>query len=238
MTTTDHRGTVVQWHDDRGFGFIRSQDGHQLFVHVRDWRGPPGQRPQVGMVVRFEPIHVGGKGPRAMAVMPAPAGPTPSRAATPPRRDGARRAAAAAPRQARAERQPATPGNAVILFAWALMLAWATAWAAAGWSGGLHGGVLLGLAGLNLATFWAYWADKYAARQGHWRTPEQTLHGLALLGGWPAAWWAQQLLRHKSAKPAFRQVYWATVVLNLLATGAVTLAATGHLPALRALWAR
>ncbi|WP_374674480.1 DUF1294 domain-containing protein [Ideonella sp.] len=127
------------------------------------------------------------------------------------------------------------PGNAVIVLAWVLMAAWAMAWAAGWWTGGLHGGVLLGLAGLNLATFWAYWTDKYAARQGQWRTPEQTLHGLALLGGWPAAWWAQQLLRHKSTKPAFRQVYWATVALHLLATAGVALAATGHLPAALAL---
>ena len=27
---------------------------------------------------------------------------------------------------------------------------------------------------------------------------------------------AQELLRHKSAKPAFRRVFWLTVVLNVL----------------------
>lgn len=233
-TTTDHRGTVVQWHDDRGFGFIRSQDGHQLFFHVRDWRGPAGARPRMGEAVRFEPIHVGGKGPRAMAVTPAASFP----AAASPQRAEARRAAPGPRPRPRREQPPAAPGNTVIVLAWALMAAWAMAWGAAWWTGGLHGGVLLALAGLNLATFWLYWIDKYAARQGHWRTPEQTLHGLALLGGWPAAWWAQQLLRHKSTKAAFRQTYWVTVVINLLATAGVALAATGRLPAALAMLPR
>ena len=37
------------------------------------------------------------------------------------------------------------------------------------------------------------------------------LHLLALLGGWPAAWLAQQNMRHKSSKTAFRAIYWATI---------------------------
>lgn len=37
---------------------------------------------------------------------------------------------------------------------------------------------------------------------------------MALLGGWPGALLAQQVLRHKSAKAEFRQVFWVTVLLN------------------------
>jgi uncharacterized membrane protein YsdA (DUF1294 family) len=40
---------------------------------------------------------------------------------------------------------------------------------------------------------------------------------MALAGGWPGALLAQQLLRHKSSKPAFRKAFWATVMLNLFA---------------------
>ena len=50
---------------------------------------------------------------------------------------------------------------------------------------------------------------------GSWRTPESTLHLFSLAGGWPGAALAQQFLRHKSAKKAFRQVFWVTVILNL-----------------------
>jgi uncharacterized membrane protein YsdA (DUF1294 family) len=85
------------------------------------------------------------------------------------------------------------------------------------------GGLLL----LNLVTFWLYWHDKHAAQRGAWRTPEANLHLLSLAGGWPAAWWAQQLLRHKSRKRSFRAVYAATVLAHLAALGA--LAAGLHL---------
>lgn len=58
-------------------------------------------------------------------------------------------------------------------------------------------------------------ADKSAAKRAAWRTPEKTLHWLALAGGWPGALLAQQLLGHKSAKAEFRRVFWLTVVLNV-----------------------
>ena len=64
-------------------------------------------------------------------------------------------------------------------------------------------------------TFVAYAMDKSAATQGAWRTPESTLHFLALAGGWPGALLAQQFLRHKSAKAEFRATFWATVILNV-----------------------
>ncbi|MGB5290520.1 MAG: cold shock and DUF1294 domain-containing protein [Lysobacterales bacterium] len=53
-------------------------------------------------------------------------------------------------------------------------------------------------------TFLVYAKDKWAARRGRWRTKESTLHTLALIGGWPGAVIAQQLLRHKSRKDAFQ----------------------------------
>ena len=74
--------------------------------------------------------------------------------------------------------------------------------------------------GLNLLTFWMYWVDKNAAQTGRWRTPENTLQLLALAGGWPGAWLAQQILRHKSSKLPFRVVYWLVVLLHVLLVGA------------------
>jgi len=67
---------------------------------------------------------------------------------------------------------------------------------------------------LSLLTFAWYGRDKYAARTGNRRTPEKTLHLLALLGGWPGALAAQQLFRHKTRKKPFRLLFWATVLLN------------------------
>lgn len=68
---------------------------------------------------------------------------------------------------------------------------------------------------LNLLTFALYARDKHAARTGQWRTPENTLHLLSLLGGWPAAWVAQRVLWHKTVKRSFQVVFWLTVVVNL-----------------------
>jgi uncharacterized membrane protein YsdA (DUF1294 family) len=72
----------------------------------------------------------------------------------------------------------------------------------------------LGMSALSLLV---YALDKRAARNSAQRTPENTLHLLALAGGWPGALFAQQWLRHKSAKTSFRVVFWITVVLNLAA---------------------
>ena len=74
-------------------------------------------------------------------------------------------------------------------------------------------------AGISMLTFIAYAADKAAARDGRRRTPENTLHLLALLGGWPGALLAQHRLRHKSRKASFLAVFWATVLLNCAALG-------------------
>jgi uncharacterized membrane protein YsdA (DUF1294 family) len=49
----------------------------------------------------------------------------------------------------------------------------------------------------------AYAQDKWAAQAGRWRVRESSLLLLGLVGGWPGAIVAQQLLRHKTRKPSF-----------------------------------
>lgn len=74
---------------------------------------------------------------------------------------------------------------------------------------------IVGIYGVtSLITFIMYAKDKSAAEWGKWRTPESTLHLLALIGGWPGAKIAQGFLRHKSKKLSFRVTYWSTVVVN------------------------
>ena len=69
----------------------------------------------------------------------------------------------------------------------------------------------------SAVTFITYAFDKSKAKRGVWRTPESTLHLLALIGGWPGAAVAQQTLRHKSQKRAFRITFWLTVIINISA---------------------
>lgn len=67
---------------------------------------------------------------------------------------------------------------------------------------------------LNGVSLLAYALDKSAAIQHQRRTPERTLHLLALLGGWPGAWLAQKVWRHKFRKRRFQAVFWITGLLH------------------------
>lgn len=202
----------MKWDDARGFGFIRSAGSSgDVFFHARDFRARGNTTPRQGLAVTFEEIHVGGKGPRAMAVHPV------GEAAS--SHGAAGRSHVPPSGRPRTHRSNPGPGSGAV-FALPLMVAngaaifWAVGTRRFPWW------VLPAWALLNLLTFFAYWQDKYAAGKGNWRTSESTLHLWSLAGGWPGAWLAQQVLRHKSRKQQFRAVYWATVVLHCAALGA------------------
>jgi uncharacterized membrane protein YsdA (DUF1294 family) len=75
--------------------------------------------------------------------------------------------------------------------------------------------VLLGyVAAASGITFLIYRHDKKRAESGGWRTPEATLHLLELLGGWPGAFLAQRLLRHKTSKRSYQVSFWIIVALH------------------------
>lgn len=184
-------GILTSWNDDRGFGYIEStQGGEPIFVHVSAWPRGSG-RPQLKQAVSFE-VEVGPKGKRArnIAILQS------------------RRASRRSERASRAEWGTATlfalPAFLVIYAGVAIL------WKPPLWVAALY-------IVASVVAFVAYAADKSAAATGAWRTPESTLHLLSFAGGWPGALLAQQFLRHKSTKQEFRQVFWATVALNLIA---------------------
>ncbi|RYY96351.1 MAG: DUF1294 domain-containing protein [Comamonadaceae bacterium] len=209
MASTRKVGNVRRWDATRGFGFIRGPgDGADVFFHVRDWRG--GTPPHEGMTVNFEEIHIGGKGPRAMAVQlhnAAEATAAWSRA-HPTRATRATRARRAA-RPAAHSRSPA--------WWWFALLVWVGALATACYLQRMPLWALGALLAINVVTFFTYMFDKSAAERDAQRTPENTLHMLSLVGGWPGGRLAQQLFRHKSSKQSFQRAYAATVFLNLAA---------------------
>ncbi|KIQ27889.1 DNA-binding protein [Variovorax paradoxus] len=216
------QGRLVRWEADRGFGFIRSPDvSADVFVHLRDF-SDRRVLPQVGMELSFEEIHVGGKGPRAVAVQAASANasrPMPKRTPI----DSHRR-----PAPRRANRHRESPSGSSASSGLIFLLAYAVLVGAAVWSGRLPLLVLGVVPGLSLLAFFAYALDKNAAQTGRWRTKESTLHLLALTGGWPGAWAAQRLLRHKSSKQSFLLVYRATVVIHCAALLAWVFWLQGH----------
>ena len=58
-------GTVERWLDYRGFGFIKGEDGKDIFVHNSDIEGKNSLT--AGEKVEFE-VTAGNKGPRAVKV--------------------------------------------------------------------------------------------------------------------------------------------------------------------------
>ena len=64
-----------------------------------------------------------------------------------------------------------------------------------------------------------YAIDKRRARRNAWRISEATLHGVELLGGWPGAWIAQRVFRHKVQKGSYTAVFWTIVAVHLAGWG-------------------
>lgn len=188
-------GVLKAWNDDRGFGFIEATHGGQeLFVHIKDFPLGSG-RPSVGQNLTFEVETKSDGKKKARRVQYPISGRTLPR----PRKE--------APAQWTAVRAFAIPVFGAI-------------YALISWRWGFSPPVLIAYCGASIATFLAYAFDKSAAVAGRWRTSEQTLHLFSLVGGWPGALLAQQLLRHKTSKPDFIAIFWFTVVLNVAAFAA------------------
>ncbi|WP_210394616.1 DUF1294 domain-containing protein [Motiliproteus sediminis] len=182
------KGKITRWNDDKGFGFAEPcSGGKPVFLHIKALRNR-GNRPQVGQLVTY------------------------SLGSDKQGRPCATGAVLAGDRAALVPKRPPKGGNGslslVVAGVFLLLVALATL------SGKLPTPLLVIYLALSLITFGFYAADKAAAQQGQWRTPESTLHLLALAGGWPGALVAQQKLRHKSRKQPFRLLCWLTVLLN------------------------
>lgn len=63
-------------------------------------------------------------------------------------------------------------------------------------------------------TYFLFRSDKQRAESGAWRIPESTLHLAELIGGWPGAYLAQRVFRHKISKPAFQVFFWIIVLAH------------------------
>ena len=74
---------------------------------------------------------------------------------------------------------------------------------------------------MSLVCFAMYGWDKRQAQKNGWRTPEQTLHTLALLGGWPGALFGQKFFRHKTQKTGFKVMTFLIIAVHFLLIGIV-----------------
>ena len=190
------QGRLVEWFDDKGYGFIQPNESHKgrVFLHIKDF-ARPGPRPIVGCALEYQIILDGQGRHRAQQVSYLKAAQVRKKAVQQP---------------ARPPHRTALQPIQLLIAAYFILLGLATL------TGLASGLLLLFILLMNAASYWSYAQDKEAAQIGARRVPEQTLHILSFLGGWPAAWLAQQKLRHKTQKQPFRKVYWFTMILNIL----------------------
>ncbi len=180
---------MTTWNDERGFGFLKPDDGGvDVFLHFT--AVPRGAaRPYQGQHLTFE-VEPDQKG-RSHAVHAEPV--LVAERAEPPVRPTS----------------VVVGVGSILAFVAVFLVAhvrWQVPWTIAA--------IYLAL---SILTFVLYAADKRAAQTNRWRTPENTLLLIGLVGGWPGAAVAQQVLRHKTKKLSFRSRFWFTVILNVVA---------------------
>lgn len=187
--TMQQKGIIKTWRDDKGFGFISPEDGSkEVFFHVSDISNRT-LRPTVNAEVRYQLTYDQQQRPRAIDI----------------RYDAVPMRAIPA----------ATPARLLIV---PLMIVgiFFVALALATFIVRLSPLVILLYAGISMVTLVAYQSDKSRATRGERRIPENWLHLLELLGGWPGALIAQSYFRHKTIKSSYQAIYWLIIVLNLI----------------------
>lgn len=178
-------GRIAEWNDDKGYGFVAPNGGGERAFVHVKSFEGRGRRPVEGDLISYEPI-----------------------------RDERRRLNAALVRHVvTASRQTYRRGRWFPRRSAGVLIL--VAFASAAWLNTLPLIVVLTYFVMSMLAFFAYGLDKSAARTSRSRTPENTLHMLELLGGWPGALIAQGIFRHKTSKLSYQITFWLAVAVNL-----------------------
>lgn len=186
------QGKVLNWNDDKGFGFVEPNGGGQrAFVHIKSFKYG-SKRPINGDVIIYELVKEGNNKFKAIKIQFASdVKDANKRKKTYNKSSGSR----------------AVTRIFTIAFCFTLLASVVM---------GKLPILVIGLyVVMSIIAYIAYAIDKSSAQSGAWRTKESTLHLFALLGGWPGAFYAQQRLRHKSIKEEFQMGFRVTIFLNL-----------------------
>lgn len=222
------KGTLEDWHDARGFGFIRRPGGAKLYVHMKAI-GKSTERPKPGDLLSYEIGKGAGGRPAAtnVRIVEPPKPKTQSGTAGLPPGSASRGEAKTATPAAqpttplRRESQPgmrhismrtAAAATIIVLLGNNIMLGRFPVWVG-----------LLYLIG-GIASWLFYQADKRAAERHEWREPERILHLADLTFGIVGGLLAQHVLRHKTYKPGFVMVTALITALHVLTLGLIMVA--------------
>ncbi len=183
-------GQLVQWNDERGFGFIAASDGKRYFVHISHIRRI-ADRPRMGDFVAFAP-DIGKDG-------------------RPSARNVSIRGAKLRGSRLVQQNSPSVNSSP---YGWRLPLALlmivliiiGTA------LGHLPFEIAMAYGVMGVLSLWLYRSDKVFAEMQHWRISEFTLLGIDLCFGVVGGLIGQALFRHKTRKAS----YIASVVLIAL----------------------
>ena len=197
-------GELVDWNDDRGFGFIRAASGAKIFVHISAIAPTNGAtRPRIGDRLSFDTAPGRDGRPSATHAMITGANPAPTSGMW--QRGGPQRSVSGR--------------RLAWRFTLALSIAGLVALASA-----LHPALVV-LAGvycvMSLVSLVLYYSDKQRAEANQWRISEATLHGVDLVGGIIGGLVAQELFRHKTAKREFIAVTVLIAIVHLVVLAAL-----------------
>lgn len=70
---------------------------------------------------------------------------------------------------------------------------------------------------INIVTFIIYGIDKYKAKKGKWRIPENSLIGLAIIGGSIGAYLGMRVWHHKTMHLKFKYGIPLIIIIQLIA---------------------
>lgn len=192
------QGKVINWNDDKGFGFVEPNGGgDRAFVHIKAFN-PRSRRPLEGELIIYELVHENNNRYKATNIKFASENKVENKRPFVKKLNSAGKG-----------------NNKLIGFVFTILFFIGLFMAIV--NGKVPVLIGFGYLIISLITILIYSKDKHSAQNNRWRTPESTLHMLSLFGGWPGAMFAQKALRHKISKSEFISTYRMTVFLNIAA---------------------
>ncbi len=180
------QGTVSYWRDDKGFGFVTTDNAERVFFHIRDFSQVPARRPQQGDRLSFQLGF--DKQQRSYALklqLDEPAVPF-----------------------SKSNQSAGIDFYQIRQQAWCFRYLFFALLLISLLAGSFVFTVPLFYLEASLFTYWLYQIDKKLACSGQTsRLPEESLQMFSLIGGWPGALLAQKHLHHKVHKAPFQREF-------------------------------